>query len=64
MNMKLRIICVENDFGEAANVGGPCKVTHKTVDVEPVPDELVAWLKGKTQWRDRWVEAVEVIEQT
>jgi hypothetical protein len=41
--MKLRIICCESDSGDAAHVGGPVHITHKTFDV-PCPTELETWI--------------------
>ena len=39
----IRIICFENDCSDAANVGGPNKLSMKTFDVD-IP-EVEAWME-------------------
>ncbi len=55
----IRIICANNDFADAANVGGPATVTHKTFDVE-LP-EVEAWLREHVKYHSRSFQGIELI---
>lgn len=57
--MKLRIVCVETEYGRAANIGGPVAVAYKTFDLD-APPELATWLSGAGKWLDRGIRGVEV----
>ena len=57
----IRVLCVENDIGAAANVGGPAEVRGKTFDI--AAPQLEAWLTDRDdKWIKRSVSAIEVIE--
>jgi len=62
----LRIVCCENDFSAAANVGGPSEVRYKTFDVEC--PEIEAWLgriqEEKFRYVNRFISGVEVFQET
>lgn len=63
----LRIICVENDYGAAANIGGPVDISHKTFDVECAAVE--EWLQARRlpkgspgpSYANRSIAGVEVL---
>lgn len=56
----LRVICSETNFAEAANVGGPAVVTHKTFDID-IPAALVAWLSEENKWHIRHIVGFELL---
>ena len=56
----VRIIVQDNDFGEAANVGGPTHQSFKTFDVE-LP-EVEAYLNEKLTWVHRSVIGIELLQ--
>ena len=56
----IRVLCIENDIGAAANFGGPVETRGKTFDI--YAPQLEAWLTERDKWIKRSVTAVEVIE--
>lgn len=59
----LRIICVQSNYGAAANVGGPVCVTHKTflVDCPEVESWLSTPKSENRTYEDRSIVGVEVV---
>jgi hypothetical protein len=59
----IRLIASETDAGQAANVGGPVSVRHKTFDIH-IP-ELEAWinepLEKKWGYIERRFEGIEIL---
>ena len=70
----IRIICTETDFGDAANIGGPVIVRHKTFDIDA--PEVEEWLRFPAEelkrlraaypsnniWISRFTHGVELID--
>lgn len=59
--MSLRIICMDHEFGAAANIGGPTHTAYKTFDVEaPAIEE---WLREQAAYCQRSIVGVELVEK-
>ena len=58
----IRIICYENDYSDAANVGGRNIETYKTFDIQA--PEIEAWIKEgpASKWRTRTISGFEIID--
>ena len=59
---KIRLICVETDCGDAANVGGPIHVRHKTFDIE-CPPEVRAFLTNGGKYISTFISGAELIDE-
>ncbi len=59
----IRIVCIENDFGAAANAGGPAEISHKTFDCEC--QKLEEWLKKAQDltYCNRSIVGCEILEK-
>jgi len=55
----IRVICYENDYSDAANVGGRNIETYKTFDIQA--PEIEAWIKAESKWRTRTISGFEII---
>lgn len=58
----IRLLCIDVDTGDAANVGGPVITVGRTFDLENTAVE--EWLRSVPDWHKRQVVAVEIIKGT
>lgn len=68
--MMLRLICFENDFGVAANVGGPANISHKTFELSDSVTIARAcdWLNALQDSKEhrfvvRGIKGVELVQE-